>query len=855
MADLSARLPTEVNSQQRFVGAAPATPSIWESIANFGSGVIQVASTAIHSMQDTAANKHKQEDVAAQNTTARTVLDQQTVINGVDPNATPDQAAAQAQAKKDGNTMLKHQAAADQGTIDPGAAQARMLATARQLFAKFPGHEAVIYQQLKEMGVHDMITQSYKNAEAALEDDQKNQRSNMNKLVDSAINKWGFTDYYTRDKDQQSQILASVGLAELKETQLDQQTKQAELLLKQVDLTDKQRTQLQTQTSTTLATSFSSYMTSAFANVNKMMINMLADSTLANDPGRMEKLQSHLTAVAIPALDQAFNLKIAPLLPTMTPADRESVTSLYKSQKQSLIDMISGPQSIVQQNQRILQNLTDTYGIDYAKSAPTLMRLQKLIGPQALGVLVSPSITGNKPLMDMLANELKGVIADPSKTPSFTEFVQTLSGSTDMSAFDPEKIRAMAPAQLSATASLAKDTVATNGTDKDAHKALVNSIKNTSGIAADVVPAWGFKNVLTQAKVLNSAGVTRSLFNTKANVQEQTDAIRSWIPANTRTYAALARTNSEDKYYKPVLDPHTLTWKAQWNGEKVIAEGAVDRGAFSLVSAASPGTYARPTIQPKPSTAVLEQVATLNHSLNNLADAASKGYDDTFNGKSIPYPEARKYFATGEIPQSLQKDSKDKSGKTPEQNVDDAISHMLDFVNKLPTEAPAPTKGNLPSAIDKPTMDSYYSTGAGKKNASLYQKYAPEVAQAATAHGIPVDIAMNLVHTESKFNPKADSGKAHGLGQISYDTAKHLGIDLHAITPEQNLDHAMAILAENYKATGNWHDAVSMYFSGRPLAKAAHASDGNTTTLSYVGAVVPSSIDPQNLAKYGYVRY
>jgi hypothetical protein len=831
MADLSARLPTEIDSQKRFVGAAPATPSIWESIANFGSGVVGVASRAWSSLDEGAAKKHQQEDVAAKNATARSVLDQQTVVNGQNPSYTPDQAAAASEAKSAGKTMLNQQTAASQGAIDPGSAQARMLATARQLFAKFPGHEAVIYNQLKEMGVSDMITQQYRNAESALEDNATAQRSSIHKLEDDAVNKWGYTDYYQRSPDEQATIRASVGLANLKENQLDEQTKQADLLLKQADLSDKQRTSLQTQTSSNLVTSVSDYMTSSFANVNKMMINMLTDPTLTNDPARMEKVQSHLMSVAIPTLDQAFALKVAPLAGTMKPEDFSRVTDLFKMQKQSLIDMISGPQSIVQQNQRIMQNLTDTYGIDYAKSAPTLMRLQKLIGPQALGVLLSPNITGNKPLMDMVANELKGVISDPSKTPSFSEFVQTLNGEADMSSFDPAKIRAMAPAQIASTATLSKDAVASNGTDKQAHLALVNSIKNTSGIASDVVPAWGFKNVLTQSKVLNSKGVTRAIFETSANAQERKDASRSWIPANTRSYAALARLDAGDQYYKAALDPHTLTWQAVWNGKKVISQSPVESGAFSLAEAASPGTYARPTVKPAPSTAVLEQVSTLNHQLHNLSDAASKGWDDTFNGKSIPFNEAKRFFATGEIPSSLQKPTKGKDGKTPEQNVDDAISHMLDFVNKLPTTV-TPTSGPLTDTIKA----------------------------AADKYAVPSDIAARLFHLEtSDGRNKARSDKgATGPAQIMPNTAKAYGKDVNTMSDAENIDLGMRILSDNYKKTGNWHDAVAMYHSGVDLATAAKQgrTDGHMKTVDYVASIVggPSSISAENLARYGYVR-
>jgi hypothetical protein len=75
--------------------------------------------------------------------------------------------------------------------------------------------------------------------------------------------------------------------------------------------------------------------------------------------------------------------------------------------------MISGPQSVVEQNKRILENISSSMGIDYAKSAPTLMKLQKLIGPQAVGVIMSPAVIGNPTLSAMLKNELNNVMQDP----------------------------------------------------------------------------------------------------------------------------------------------------------------------------------------------------------------------------------------------------------------------------------------------------------------------------------------------------------------------------------------------------------------------------------------------------------
>lgn len=826
MADLSARLPTEVDSQKRFIASAPATSSFLTSLADFGSAMVGVADRAVTSIERNKGNKDALDERAAHNDAAKGFA----AIFG-DPSAKPTSIAdtvtndpahnaAVAASKGAAGQVVNQQTAAAQGTIDPAMAQVRSLAVLRQVMAAHPGHEAAVVSTFKELGVTNMITQQYANAENLIEADQTAQHATISKLEDSAVNKWGYANYFQMNPEDKAKTLATVGQLEAQEADLDAKSKLAELSLKNVQLTDSQRKQVQTQASSGLSQTFTNYMTTNFGNLSKVMINMLGDPALATQPGRLEELQSHLLNVAIPSLDTSYNLKLAPLLGTLTPEDRQMIDGLYQSQRKSLVDMISGPQSVVESNKRILESLSNTMGIDYAKSAPTLLRLQKMIGPQAVGVLLSPQVLGNKPLMKMLGDELNGVMRDPSRMPSFTEFVQSLNGTIDPNSWDPEKIRAAAPASLSATNALAHDSASSNGTDKQGHQALVNSIKQTASLAVDVVPQWGFNNILMQGKALNVRGVTTALFNTKANVSEQQEAIRAWLPANTRTYQTLSVTNSGDSFYTAKLDPHTLMWSAAWNGK---AETRAMPGV---------GTDVQLNAHPSPSTKVLEQVSTLNHMLNNLSDAASKGYDESLGGKSIPYQEARRYFATGQEPKSLQSPA-GKSGKTPEQNVDDAISHMLDFVNKLPT--PADT-ANIPTGPLTETIKT-----------------------SAASHGVPVEIAQRLFHMETgsgRNKARSDKG-AVGPGQIMPATAAAYGKDVNKLTDLENVDLSLQILADNYRKTGSWEDAVAMYHSGVNLATAAkqNRTDGHMRTTDYVASIVgPSSISVENLARYGYVR-
>lgn len=832
MADLTTKLPTEMDSAQRFVQPAPATPSPLTSIFDFAGKAASVAdkawTTLDRNAKEGAAAKRQagidQADNSATLAVANLFSDPSMAPK---PSIPPGSENAAANAQPLATTAANAQTAAAQGHIDPAMAQVKSIAAFRQALAANPGHEYAVFQVFKAAGVDNMMTQQYNNAEKGIEDNESAQRTAVQKLQSDAVNKYGYSDFFQHSPQDQAVILARVGEMNAQETELDAATKRASLVMQNHTLTQDEQTQVQKQTSQDLLGKAQAYMTTSFSNFTKTWVNMAADPTLANDPGRFEKLQSHLVNVGIPALDLQYQTRMAQIAPYLTPDDRSQLDKMYQQQRQSIVDAVSGPQSVVQMNQRVLQNISTSANIDYAKSAPTLMKVQKMIGAQALGVLLSPSVTGNKPLMDMLSNELRGAITDPTKVASFTEFVQSLNGTVDPSTWDPQKMASIAPASLAAMARLATDSATSNGTDKQAHQALVNSIKNTAGVAVDVVPQWGFDNVLMQGKALNTRGVTTSMFATNANTSERLDAIRSWIPANTRSYETLASMKSGDNFYTAKLDPHTLQWSAVWNG-KYAGSGAGNDGIVQL-------TGGRPdNIKPSPSSAVLEQVSTLNHMLNNLSDSASKGYDDSLGDKHVPYSEARRYFATGEQPASLAKPATTKNGKTPEQNVDDAISHMLDFVNKLPTP-------KAPEDLTKMPL-------------------ANTVTQAAAAHGVPTAIALRLIHQESGGNPNvhpSDKG-AVGPGQIMPATAAGYGKDVTKLTPEENVDLAMQILADNYKKTGNWEDAVSMYHSGRTLADAVkHGSnDGHISTADYTASVAGvSSISPENLARYGYVRY
>lgn len=91
--------------------------------------------------------------------------------------------------------------------------------------------------------------------------------------------------------------------------------------------------------------------------------------------------------------------------------------------------------------------------------------------------------------------------------------------------------------------------------------------------------------------------------------------------------------------------------------------------------------------------------------------------------------------------------------------------------------------------------------------------YLAEARQAATRHGVPVDLFLRLVQQESGWNPTARSSKgALGLAQLMPTTARALGVD--PLNPQQNLDGGARYLRAQYETFGTWRLALAAYNAG-----------------------------------------
>lgn len=129
--------------------------------------------------------------------------------------------------------------------------------------------------------------------------------------------------------------------------------------------------------------------------------------------------------------------------------------------------------------------------------------------------------------------------------------------------------------------------------------------------------------------------------------------------------------------------------------------------------------------------------------------------------------------------------------------------------------------------------------------------YVLAAERAARKYGVDPAIFKAMIRQESGFNPNARSpAGAQGIAQFMPGTAPGYGVNLHDNRVTDDLEGAAKYIAANLKRTGgNYHEALSIYNSGRPdgyrsipetkhyvatiLANAGnHAPTGRGTTAS-----------------------
>jgi hypothetical protein len=117
--------------------------------------------------------------------------------------------------------------------------------------------------------------------------------------------------------------------------------------------------------------------------------------------------------------------------------------------------------------------------------------------------------------------------------------------------------------------------------------------------------------------------------------------------------------------------------------------------------------------------------------------------------------------------------------------------------------------------------------------------YRKAAARAAQKYGVDPKIFLAMIQQESGFNPNARSGAgAQGIAQFMPGTAKGYGVNLNDGRVTDDLEGAARYIRDNLAKTGgNYHQALSIYNSGRPDAYKDPGFAGGQT-YNYVRSIL-----------------
>ena len=128
-----------------------------------------------------------------------------------------------------------------------------------------------------------------------------------------------------------------------------------------------------------------------------------------------------------------------------------------------------------------------------------------------------------------------------------------------------------------------------------------------------------------------------------------------------------------------------------------------------------------------------------------------------------------------------------------------------------------PSSVTMPNTYVNPTVTPKVESGSGLARASVERAkpYMGIVQAASKAYGVPEDVILAVIETESGFKPDAKSATGvRGLMQVTQDTYKDLGFTGDRSDPTNSINAGTKLLSQLYRQYGNWDDAFTAYNGG-----------------------------------------
>ena len=133
---------------------------------------------------------------------------------------------------------------------------------------------------------------------------------------------------------------------------------------------------------------------------------------------------------------------------------------------------------------------------------------------------------------------------------------------------------------------------------------------------------------------------------------------------------------------------------------------------------------------------------------------------------------------------------------------------------------------NNPSTVT-PKVES--GSGLARASVERAKPYMGIVQAASKAYGVPEDVILAVIETESGFKPDAKSATGvRGLMQVTQDTYKGLGFTGDRSDPTNSINAGTKLLSQLYKQYGNWDDAFTAYNGGSHGVSGMRSGDWGT---------------------------
>lgn len=127
-------------------------------------------------------------------------------------------------------------------------------------------------------------------------------------------------------------------------------------------------------------------------------------------------------------------------------------------------------------------------------------------------------------------------------------------------------------------------------------------------------------------------------------------------------------------------------------------------------------------------------------------------------------------------------------------------------------------------------------------------EYTDMITEVAKEEGVDPKIMLALVQNESGFDPKADSGKAFGLAQLTKGTAKEVGVDIY--DPRDNVRGGARYFKKKLNEfDGNMELALAAYNAGAGAVRRSGGIPQNGETPTYVARVMATYNSAPSLSK------